>query len=119
MLEEAYLSFSETFDFSTIFYVGYAVYLGVTSVVSAFWIVFARKYQRAALDSPAGVTEAILRFQYKLVYSLLKLWRTPVGLPPTRPSYRQIFTIAGTTGVAFATMSGIIVVSLQWIESLV
>ncbi len=112
------MSFSETFDFLTIFYVGYAVYLSVFLVVSVFWIVFARRYRRAASDSSAGVTGAILKFQYKLVYSILKLGRSPAGLPPACPSYRQIFTIAGTTGVALATISGIIVVSLQWAESM-
>ena len=110
------MSFSETFDFWTIFYVGYAVYLVVTSVVSIFWIVFARRFRRAAMDS--STAGAILRFQYKLVYSLLRLGRSPAGSPPIFPSYKQIFTIAGTTGVALATISGIIVVSLQWIESL-
>ena len=112
------MSFSETFDFLTIFYVGEAVYLSVTSVVSIFWIVFARRYRRAAMDSSTGTVAAILKFQYKWVYSLLKLGRSPAGLLPARPSYRQIFTIAGTTGVALATISGIIVVSFQWVESL-
>ena len=112
------MSFSETFDFWAIFYVGYAVYLGVASVVSVFWIVFTRRYHRSVMDSSTGIAGAILRFQYKLVYSLLKLGRSPAGLPPACPSYRQIFTIAGTTGVALATISGIIVVSLQWVESL-
>lgn len=112
------MSFSETFDFWTIFYVGYAVYLGVTSVVSIFWIVFARRYRLLATSKSTGVVGTILKFQYLLVYSALKLGRSSVGLPPTRPSYRQIFTIAGSTGVALATLSGIVVVSLQWVESL-
>ena len=112
------MSFSETFDFWTIFYVGYGVYLGVTSVVSIFWIVFARRFRRAALDSSTGTTGAILRFQAKAVYSLLKLGRSPVDVLLARPSYKQIFTIAGTTGVTLATISGVIVVSLQWVESL-
>ena len=112
------MSFSETFDFSTIFYVGYAVYLGVTSAVALFWIIFARKYRRAAMDTSTGLAGSILKLQYKAVYSLLKLGRSPAGLPPAYPSYKQIFTVAGTTGVAVATISGIIVVSLQWVESL-
>ena len=112
------MSFSETFDFSTIFYVGYAVYLSVTSVVLVFWIVFARRHRPAATGSSSGVVGTILKFQYMLVYSLLKWGRSSAGPPPVRPSYGQIFTIAGTTGVALATVSGIIVVSLQWVESL-
>ena len=112
------MSFSETFDFLTIFYVGYAVYLGVTSLVSIFWIVFARGYRLAATSSSTGVVGTILKFQYMLVYSVLRLGRSSAGLPPARPSYRQIFTIAGTTGVFVATVSGIVVVSLQWVESL-
>ena len=113
------MSFSETFDFLTIFYVGYAVYLSVALMVSIFWIVSTRIYRRAALDSSTGIVGAILQFQYNSVYSLLKFGRSRAGLLPARPSYRQIFTIAGTAGVALATISGIIVVSLQWIESLV
>lgn len=108
----------ETFDFLTIFYVGYAVYLVVASMVAIFWIVFTRKYHRSAADSATGIVGTIMRFQYKAVYSLLRLWRTPAGHPPDYPSYKQIFTMAGTTGVALATISGIVVVSLQWIESL-
>ena len=119
IIGEACLSFSETFDFSTIFYVGYAVYLGVTSVVSIIWILFTRRYHRSALDSAAGFVGTALNIQYRLVYLLLKLGRsTAVVSPPACPSYRQIFTIAGTTGVALATVSGVIVVSLQWLESL-
>ena len=112
------MSFSETFDFGTIFYVGYAVYIGVASAVSIFWIVFTRRYPQLLRDSATGAVGTVLNIQYRLVYSLLKMGRSPAGLPPVRPSYRQIFTIAGTTGVAVATLSGIIVVSLQWIESL-
>ncbi len=112
------MSFSETFDFLTIFYVGYAVYLSVASVVSIFWIVFTRRYRRSSMNSATGIVGTTLKLHYKLVYSLLKLGRSPAGLLPARPSYRQIFTIAGTTGVALATVSGIIVVSIQWVESL-
>ncbi len=112
------MSFSETFDFLTIFFVGYSVYLSVTSVVLIFWILFARRYRRAAMDSSTGTVRTILKVHYKLVYSLLKLGRSSAVMPLARPSYRQIFAIAGTTGVAFATVSGIIVVTLQWIESL-
>lgn len=118
IIGEAYLSFSETFDFSTIFYVGYAVYLGVTSVVSIFWILFTRRYHRSAIDSASGIVGTVLKNQYKLVYLLLRLGRPITVSPPACPSYRQIFTVAGTTGVALATVSGIIVVSLQWVESL-
>jgi hypothetical protein len=112
------VSFSETFGFSTIFYVGYAVYLGVTSVVAMIWILFTRRFRRAVTDSSTSVAGAILEIQYTLVYSLLKFGKSPVGAPPDRPSYRQIFTVAGTTGVALATVSGIVVVSLQYVESL-
>lgn len=112
------MSFSETFDFLTIFYVGYAVYLSVTSVVSIFWIIFARRYRPAAMNRSAGVVGKILKIQFVLVYSILRLGRSSAGLPPARPSYRQIFTIAGTTGVALATLSGVVVVTLQWVESL-
>lgn len=112
------MSFSETFDFLAIFYVGYAVYLGVTSVVLVFWIIFARRYRRADMGSSTGAVRTIMKVHYRLVYSLLKLRRSSLVMPPARPSYRQIFTIAGTTGVAFATISGIIVVTFQWIESL-
>lgn len=112
------MSFSETFDFSTIFYVGYAVYLGVSLVVSIFWIVFTRRYRRSAMDSAAGIVGTVLKVQYKLVYILLKLGRSNAVSPPACPSYKQIFTIAGTTGVALATASGIIVVALQWVESI-
>ena len=112
------MSFSETFDFLEIFYVGYGVYLGVTSVVLIFWVLFARRYRRAVMDSSNRTVRTILNFHYKLVYSLLKMVRPSAVMPPTLPSYRQIFTVAGTTGVAFATVSGIIVVAFQWIESL-
>ena len=112
------MSFSETFDFLAIFYVGYAVYLGVTSVVLVFWILFARRYHRPSVDSSTGALRTILNIHYRLVYSLLKLGRSSAVMPQERPSYRQIFTIAGTTGVTFATVSGIVVVTLQWIESL-
>ncbi len=112
------MSFSETFDFLTIFYVGYAVYLGVTSLVAIFWIVFARGYRMAAASSSTGVVGTILKFQYMLVFSILRPGRSSAGLPQARPSYWQIFTIAGTTGVALATVSGVVVVSLQWVESL-
>jgi hypothetical protein len=117
-MEECGLSFSETFDFWTIFYVGYAVYLGVTSVVGLFWIVFARRLRRAAVDSSTGAAASILRFQYRAVYSILRLGRSSTDVLPAGPSYKQIFTIAGTTGVALATIAGIIVVSLQYAESL-
>ncbi len=112
------MSFSETFDFLAIFYVGYGVYLSVTSVVLIFWILFTRRYRRAAMDSSTGAVRTILKIHYKLVYSLLKLGRSSAVMPSASPSFRQIFTIAGTTGVAFATVSGIIVVTFQWIESL-
>jgi len=112
------VSFSETFDFSTIFYVGYAVYLGVTSVVATIWILFTRRFRRAVTDSSTGVSGVVLKTQYTWVYSLIKLGRSPVDAPPDCPSYRQIFTVAGTTGIALATVSGIVVVSLQWVESL-
>ena len=112
------MSFGETFDFWPIFFVGYAVYLGVVSVVSIFWIVSTRLYRLAFTDPSTGFIGAILRGKYKLVFSLLRLGRSPAGPPPERPSYRQIFTVAGTSGVVLATSSGIIVVSLQWMESL-
>ena len=112
------MSFGETFDFWTIFYVGYAVYLGVASTVSILWIVSTRRYGLAFSESSSGAVGSVLRTQFKLVYKLLRLGRSPVPIPKQRPSYRQIFTVAGTTGVALATVSGIIVVSLQWVESL-
>ena len=112
------MSFSETFDFWAIFYVGYAVYLGVASAVSVFWIVFTRKRGLLYMDRTTGVIGRILALQFKLVYALLRLGRSPASMPTGLPSYRQIFTIAGTTGVALATLSGIVVVSLQWVESL-
>ncbi len=112
------MAFSDTFDFLTIFYTGYAVYLSVTAAVTIFWVVFTRRHRRAAVDSSTGVARTIMIFQYKLVYSLLKLGRSSAVLPPAGPSYRQILTVAGTTGVAFATLSGIIVVSIQWVDSL-
>ena len=112
------MSFSETFDFSTIFYVGYAIYLGVTSVVAMIWILFTRRFHRAVTDSSTGMVGAAMKIQYTLVNSLLKIGKSPICAPPDRPSYRQNFTVAGTTGVALATVSGIVVVSLQGVESL-
>lgn len=112
------MSFSETFDFRTIFYVGYAVYLAVTSAVSIIWIVYARSSRRTALASSTEFLAVLMKFQYRLVFSLLKLGRSSVILPPAMPGYKQIFTVAGTTGVAVATLSGIIVVFFQWMESL-
>ena len=58
-----------------------------------------------------------MELQFRLVFSLLRLGRSSVALPAEIPGSKQIFTIAGTTGVAVATLSGFVVVFLQWLES--
>ncbi|MDA0769982.1 MAG: hypothetical protein BZY79_05545 [SAR202 cluster bacterium Casp-Chloro-G4] len=112
------MSFSEWFDFWAIFYVGYAVYLAVTSAVAIFWIVYARRSRGSALASSTDFIATVMKFQYKLVFSLVKLGRPPAKLPSAIPTYKQMFTVAGTTGVVVATSAGIIVFFLQWVESL-
>jgi hypothetical protein len=111
------LPFSETFDFWAIFYVGYGVYLAVASVVAIFWIVYARRSRRNALATSTGLVSNLMQMQFRLVFSLIRLGRSSVALPAEIPGYKQILTIAGTTGLAVATLSGFVVVFLQWLES--
>ena len=111
------MSFSETFDFWKNFYAGYAIYLGVTSVVSIFWVVFARNLRRADFDSSMGAAGIILRVQYK-AGTLFWIWEGLLWDHFRCPSFNKNFTIARTTGVAMVTLAGIIVVWLQLVESL-